>query len=459
MHILLEESEIARLKRRVSDKTRERAVAPGDGRIFSDAGLIAGVKDARKPKWAIEQIILETTDVPLTFHHLRHSFASYLTTTLLLPHDYPAAPIPLALKSVISFERKGRVFGPLLGDQKLGQHALHAVSQIMGHIVNETTVQWYGHLLDITRLHYVARPVAEALLPAKAVIAMTGLSRPLPPVIPESRVPAEAGVSMRRDKSLGYRKPAIAEDASEQHGNTRLLRVSTQRGRLAAGWERKFAHPSPRSIQATPTKAQREPEEVGGHCWRTIFAALESSDADDPPCHPEAACWRQSAHIIRSLKQKSGLPRHAFQWDRHLASTKWVPYLQSRWPKSGKLRAAERRALFSAIERWDPSRNGVRFPGRPTALAFRDLLLGCEFTHDEIQIKLTGASFRRYAAEDFHDALANADWLPGCARTRGRRGTIGIYFRGHEVNARHVKSAGHFLLVMLAIREGYGFPR
>lgn len=450
LHALLEGGEVALLKDRIASTRREEQVAARRDPFLMPRALMTGVPEARSPKAAIETIIREATGAQLTYHHLRHSFASYMITTLLLPDDLPDAPVPHSLKSVISPERKARVAAPLLGREKLGQHALHSVSQLMGHIVNETTVHWYGHLLDLVRLHYVSRPSAEAALPRQQVLRLNAISRPLSvEVATDAPLPAE-------DQGTEYRRPIITRELYNHTTDHSRLLVSEQRGRRARGWESRFVHPDPRLRENGKETVGRAL--LRETCWRRIFADIShrSPDQSDQSGQSDAGEWRKVADRILSLTQKSGAPRHVLPSPLQMASPNWIFCLDARWPADKALRKAERRALFSAIERWDPSRDGVRFAGRPGAVTFVKLLRSCGFANAEIEIKVTGAQRRECSPEKLHSELESADWLPGTARTRGRRGSIGIHLKGGGEHKRHLRSAGHFMLVMLAVREGYG---
>jgi integrase len=80
---------------------------------------------------------------------LRHSFASYLLATCLLPDDVGPLPLPSGIDAdCVSAARKKRVSARLLGDSRLGQSAVHAVSLLMGHAHVSRLLDTYMHLLD-----------------------------------------------------------------------------------------------------------------------------------------------------------------------------------------------------------------------------------------------------------------------------------------------------------------------
>jgi integrase len=93
----------------------------------------------------------------IRFNHLRHSFVSYLLATLLLPSGIGPARVQKPLQSVVSPVRRKRVANRLLGDERLGQSALYAVSQIVGHAGVNMTLSTYAHLLDLSLNLFVLR--------------------------------------------------------------------------------------------------------------------------------------------------------------------------------------------------------------------------------------------------------------------------------------------------------------
>ena len=108
-------------------------------------------------------------DQSYTFAHLRHSFGSYLLATLLLPEDADKALLPTALKGVVCWERKEILSSRLLGEERLGRAALHAVSQIMGHTGVYRTLESYQHLLDFTLGLYVNRWALRPAFPPEVL--------------------------------------------------------------------------------------------------------------------------------------------------------------------------------------------------------------------------------------------------------------------------------------------------
>lgn len=100
-----------------------------------------------------------TGDENAIFHHLRHSFASYLLATLSLPEGHEIT-LPAGLDDTcISQERRTKLL-PALTGHGLGRSSLYAVSAMLGHARTPTTLHTYIHLLDWGLAQFLARPEA-----------------------------------------------------------------------------------------------------------------------------------------------------------------------------------------------------------------------------------------------------------------------------------------------------------
>lgn len=77
------------------------------------------------------------------------------------------------------------------------------------------------------------------------------------------------------------------------------------------------------------------------------------------------------------------------------------------------------------------------------------------FSEDELRLDISGR-FDKLTSSEIHEVIETDSNLPGTAARRGWRGSIMISFQGNTSNARQFRSAAHFLLLFLAIREGYG---
>lgn len=408
-------------------------------------GMLFGPIDGEKPlsahpvKKQLGQVLQQVTGTTLTVHHLRHSFASYLLTTLLLPNDDRGVRVPAQLTSVISYNRRELLADRLLGSQKLGQHAVHAVSEAMGHILSSTTLRSYSHLLDLSLCHYVSQPSVEATLPGQEVRILTGQNRPRAAV-------SEPTISAER---TSYRRPSYQADPLGAAPGS--LQVSQTRGRHAARIERPLRSSKLRlrRVKAWTGKpvdlAPQNPD------WRDIALGVSKRHRQ-----LDNETWSTSAKALKNLKNKVGNSRHAIGLNI-LDSPRWLKLVDKRWQPRLILTQEQRHALFYAVEKWDYTRCGVRFRSRPMAVVWLELLQKLGFDASQIRISLTGR-FEHRSSKTLHKQLATAADLPGTSARRGRRGSILVRFYDESAHSRHLKDVGHFIILMLAIREGYGLP-
>lgn len=450
LNVLLDRREADLLRKLINRKSGEFLAASGQALLFNARSLSEGFEGKGKLEHAFDRLLSSVAKVPCKYHHLRHSFASYLLATLLLPDGCPEKAIPAALRDVISLQRKSRVSGPLLGSEKLGQHSLHALSQALGHIVPYTTTGWYCHLLDLSVQQYVSRPIAEALLPKDEVLQLTGRSRPSRMVVPQGEHPEPRWI-----KSRAYWRPYIGCAATDDAGGRDCLQVSSQLGERTRRWERKFDRPNIKKHQFESQETTRVEEAPPD--WRTIKAAIDAPDKNDALAyHPHALRWRKAARFISGLLLKSGVPRHQLNLDRHLRSAKWISYLDARWHADMRLSDRERQALFFVIDNWDTSRGGVRFKKIEMAATWRELLLRSGFKLGEIEVRRAGKRLERRSQAELHAEIERAEKLRCSRKPPKSRGSIGLHFRSLGKRGRQARSAGYALIVMLAIREGYG---
>jgi integrase len=449
---LLEGSELELVKSYLVERRAALRIASGNNLLIDRRAAEADDSlDRPTAKKTLDKIVSDATSGPLVHHHLRHSFASYLLATMLLPDDCPDALVPEQLSSVVSARRKAHLADTLLGKQKLGQHSLHAVSAALGHIVPGTTIRWYSHLLDLTVLQYVSRPAAEPRLSKDQLRMLTG-RRCDRKTTPASR---NEGVGDPVRSRRSYTTPVA--DRAPLDGIADLSSVSDWHGQRSKRRERRFLiekrrQPKAADLQVKDCWRLQHPD------WRQLAAVL----CKLPQAETERLfatvfkAWSQAAERIFALRVRSGKARHQLDVQALLRSRKWASYVDDRWHPARRLASVERKALFYAIEHWDGTRSQVRFKSRPLAVAYRDLLISFGFSEAELQLTTQGKRFPARSSQQLHEMLAGADDLPGTAARRGSRGTIGITFRGNGERARQVRSAGHFVMLLLATREGYG---
>ena len=118
-----------------------------------------------------------TGDATLRYHHLRHSFATWLLLRLT------GSLIPLWEEAVFlnhpefHEDRVDELRAALMGNEHLGRKGAYAVASLCGHADLETTFTSYIHLCDWQLGLELSRHVALPVLSAETVMGATGLSR------------------------------------------------------------------------------------------------------------------------------------------------------------------------------------------------------------------------------------------------------------------------------------------
>ena len=96
-----------------------------------------------------EALRVATGDPTLHFHHLRHSFASWITFALMRPPD---APLPQWLADLPKMHdwisRSSELHKALYGNEFLTRRHLFAVSRLLGHSGPEMSLAHYVHVAD-----------------------------------------------------------------------------------------------------------------------------------------------------------------------------------------------------------------------------------------------------------------------------------------------------------------------
>lgn len=177
LHCLLEDNELAMLlewrkKRELEDGARDL-----NSLLFCREGQPKERLEAHLVIVPVMQAIHQVTgDTSLVFHHLRHSFATWLLLRLL-------PSVPDAARKKYSFLRH-RIFEPdkcamlrsvLLPNHQLGRQALYATAQLCGHISPEVTLFHYFHLCDLLLQMELSVPENQPILDAATVMAVTGM--------------------------------------------------------------------------------------------------------------------------------------------------------------------------------------------------------------------------------------------------------------------------------------------
>ena len=131
-----------------------------------------------------EILKLVTNDKSSIFYDLRHSFASYLMATFLLPPGVDRFEFASVGPTCISSERQRILREGLLGANSLGRQSLFAIAFLMGHAGPNRAINTYSHLLDWSLKTYVTRAWLLAPLETRSAAAAKS------PLLPKPRLPA-----------------------------------------------------------------------------------------------------------------------------------------------------------------------------------------------------------------------------------------------------------------------------
>lgn len=253
LDVLLTPAELEELRNWVEYKQENRG-RPSD-LLFSTFRQPTTLPSKRVGARINEILRRVTGDEFARYHHLRHSFASYLLASFLLPRDLRALPrIDGFDEDTVSHRRRQLISDRLLGHGKLGRGAAHCVSTLCGHAQVETTLHSYGHLLDWLVGLYASRPDAQPNLSLTAGRNLTGQSSTEAVVVALRRARDKATTPPDHDRSQSqYRaSPALRSlDATGQFKKGPLKPGSNYHLVLLKAAKRKWGIPPPRLERGT----------------------------------------------------------------------------------------------------------------------------------------------------------------------------------------------------------------
>jgi len=348
-----------------------RAGRTGHGSLFVDPDRpTERLRESVLTKPLEELLRKVTQDERVSFGTLRHSFVSYLMTTLLLPSDGTCLPTPSGLGDAVSLHRCARVASPLCGAERLGQAAVHAVAELAGHAPVETTLFHYMHLLDWCIGAHVCRSMVQVGMTNGDAARLLGAK---PETIRKAVQRAKTAPATAGGDAENYRRPVISravrmrgragEDAPPSVHMDHLLPVvlrSMQRTVEGLATSAGAASPLQRTASDASTSADRLD-------WRLVRMVLDLDDrpgglgiADEPA--------RSPAELARELD----LPlRLVVSWLRNRRAMMALAMSRSGFDKGGsQSRRPRPRHLTARAEREaaDPVlvMERSRFPRRPS---------------------------------------------------------------------------------------------
>ena len=394
--------------------------------------------------------------------HLRHSFASYLLATLMLPQDVDTPSVPASLASVISPDRRTRVADRLLGGQRLGASSLHAVSQVMGHTGTDMTLKFYVHLLDLCLGLCCSRPSSLFELPMwwlvdqlevsagafdKAAIRQKIDEVELATTRDRYKKPSAAGMRAATPRIRNRQRDSKVLEAQFQRQSRDLRRVLSSEILEVVAPQRRLelaaADPAARLRKAKLGNTAMVPPGVP---LRRLCASIAgtSSRFVDPA---DATRWQRNVEHLMPAGQS--LP----ELEAVLPTSTLKRFVEARLKLSRSMTAAERSALLVVVGRWREGREDIKLPQLGTAQAFVRLAKKMGFKEAEIRLSLTSVRANNAPSDQAHAFLKDTGTIPDLAGPKWR-GSVVVRFRPTGLDTPLLASrACRFALLVLAIHS------
>ena len=318
LHLLLSTAEQAEVQALVRFRSRVRGKA-AIGTMLLHEGVepeAVATRARSLEKQLVDLLAVATGDPQVRVYDLRHSFASYLFATLLLPDGDDPRLAPTVGPLCISKERRDVLLPHLLGKGAKGRSALYAVSFLMGHASPGWTLTYYTHLLDWSAAQYVARSSFDHLVPkvlkpapggstvrpaGEAPVAMASDHQPeQAPSWPDWPVAVQALTDLvdGANPALISVRTGIAED---------LLSAWLARLRTIVGYKTQKGMQRHRFVAST--RGPPPPNEDGWAAKRPRFllpredGGMEVLDRVWAACRPDATCALRNPLIISALQR------------------------------------------------------------------------------------------------------------------------------------------------------------
>lgn len=443
LDVLIVGDEMNRLRDRVS-RRRSACVKGAEAWLFGPALAISPPDPGSAAKRIGAALRAAAGSERVRHSHLRHSFASYLLATMMLPQDAAEPAVPPALATVISPARFRLVADRLLGEARLGSGALHAVSQLMGHTGPGTTIGSYCHLLDLSLGLYCARP--STLVPIDRAWLVDAL-----------------GVTLEASRKAGARQRGrtVGDDSSNVVRPTAaaILRHTPEvarklgDGQLINSGLKRMARGASRTLVAQMIEIE-VPRRLAA-----LQARKEIATAPPPPPEREGyrVPWRQIVASDDVNPWADAERRFAPVGGRRLgagalASAEHAQFVDQRLHLARHLRRDEKTALEIIVRSFRRGRHEMQLSRLGDAEAFVRLLGVMGFATAEIELSLTSRRGYGMTSGDVHRFLADRATARRLAGRGGWRGSLVVRLRPAEIGQPIlVARAVRFALTVLAI--------
>lgn len=452
LHALLEEDELARLRRWHAKRCNEEFYMAPRARLFSAT---------RAAPLSVDQYLLEPIDAAIRVlfegsslgaairqRHgywyalaspLRHSFANHLIASLLLPDEPPNLPPPQGLTpDLVSLERKRRLSVALLRPKQRGLAIMQAVRHVMGHASYKRALETYIHNVDWLLALHMWRDVHQPPLSEREIDGLLGLLQPVAPDGAPFRHELVSDRQLRRRRA----KAASQLSASSVLHSAPLVLPRPRRGRPPGSGQvddrrlsttyRAFLHqllPSTVFGERAPgdsdvlvgKRRHDQPFEWG---WRVIhnYLCLRAknvgpAEAAEQLAMPEAIClrWAQRADELAAITKHLYVRKQGRTVPQALENPRF-PQLSGRgfphprgaaarlidqvWTKRIQLEKPRRWASIQRVlARWqlDPP----RMTSKKALQTRASFYLALGIPEDTLFIRIGGGQWERYRPEAF----------------------------------------------------------
>lgn len=218
LHVLLPPDELRLLLSWKAYRLREEKNVGQRTLLFSVSGLpTTPMTEAKVFPVIREALVRVTGDASLRYHHLRHSFATWLLVRVTGKSTGLRREAPFLVHQEFDDDRISMIREQLLGNEYLGRKGAYLVAALCGHAEVGTTFESYVHLSEWLLCRELSRDEVLPTVSPGAAVRLAGMSRAL--AYRYTRKDAagtvwfdwESAFSGGSGKLVGYRDPLVSQ--------------------------------------------------------------------------------------------------------------------------------------------------------------------------------------------------------------------------------------------------------
>lgn len=180
LHVLLQPDELRLLLSWKACRLREEKKVEQQTLLFCASGLPTTPMPEAKVYPAIrEALSMVTGDATLRYHHLRHSFTTWLLVRVTGKSTGLREEAPFLDHQEFDDDRVSTIREQLMGNEPLGRKGVFLVAALCGHAEVSTTSESYIHLSDWLLCRELSRGEILPVVSPDAAARLTGMSRAL----------------------------------------------------------------------------------------------------------------------------------------------------------------------------------------------------------------------------------------------------------------------------------------